>query len=95
MKHLLSSSAYLVLNKGLASKIGINASILLADLISKEQYFIDNQQLKEGWFFNTSKNISKDTTLSNFQQKKAIEKLEQIGFLETKLKGVPATLLLR
>ena len=42
--------------------------------------------------FNTSKNISKDTTLSNFQQKKAIEKLEQIGFIETKLKGVPATL---
>ena len=38
MKHLLSSTAFIVLNKELAKQVGINAAILLADLISKEEY---------------------------------------------------------
>ena len=92
MKHLLSSSAYLVVNKKLASEIGLKPTILLADLISKENYFIENQTIKDGWFFNTSKNIERDTTLTNYQQKKSIKKLEEIGFIQTELKGMPATL---
>ena len=92
MKHLLSSSAYLVVNKRLARQVGLKAVVLLADLISKENYFIQNGTIKEGWFFNTSKNIERDTTLTNYQQKKAIKKLEEIGFIETSLKGMPATL---
>ena len=92
MKHLLSSSAYLVVNKRLAKQVGLKAVVLLADLISKEQYFVDNQTIIDGWFFNTSKNIERDTTLTNYQQKKAIKKLEEIGFIKTELKGMPATL---
>ena len=92
MKHLLSSSAYLVVNKRLARQIGLKAVVLLADLISKENYFIINGTIKDGWFYNTSKNIERDTTLTNYQQKKAIKKLEDIGFIETSLKGMPATL---
>ena len=78
MKHLLSSSAYLVVNKRLARQIGLKAVVLLADLISKENYFIINGTIKNGWFYNTSKNIERDTTLTNYQQKKAIKKLETI-----------------
>jgi len=92
MKHLLSSTAYLVVNKQLARQVGLKAVVLLADLISKENYFIENQTIKDGWFFNTSKNIERDTTLTNYQQKKAIKKLEKIGFIQTELKGMPATL---
>jgi len=92
MKHLLSSSAYLVVNKRLARQVGLKAVVLLADLISKENYFIINGTIKDGWFYNTSKNIERDTTLTNYQQKKAIKKLEDIGFIETSLKGMPATL---
>ena len=91
MKHLLSSSAYLVVNKRLARQLGLKAVVLLADRISKENYFIIKGTIKEGWFFNTSKNIELDTTLTNYQQKKAIKKLEKIGFIETSLKGMPAT----
>jgi len=92
MKHLLSSTAYLVVNKQLARQVGLKAVVLLADLISKENYFIENGTIKDGWFFNTSKNIERDTTLTNYQQKKAIKKLEKIGFIQTELKGMPATL---
>ena len=92
MKHLLSSSAFFVVNKKLSQRVGIQAAILLADLIGKEQYFIDNGMLSNGWFFNTSDNILKDTTLTRFQQNKAITLLKEIKFLDCKLKGIPATL---
>ena len=74
MKHLLSSTAFLVVNKKLASEIGLNETVLLADLISKEQYFIENNQIQDGWFFNTAKNIQEDTSLTAHQQRKAIKK---------------------
>jgi hypothetical protein len=90
MKHLLSSTAFLVVNKELAKQIGLNETVLLADLISKEQYFIDNKQLNEGWFFNTAKNIQVDTTLTSHKQRKAIKNLKSLGILETKRKGIPA-----
>ena len=90
MKHLLSSSAFLVVNKSLAKQIGLNETVLLADLISKEEYFIENNQLKDGWFFNTSKNIENDTTLTSHQQRKAIKKLADLEIIEVKLIGIPA-----
>tara|TARA_R110000824_G_scaffold89988_1_gene220241 strand:- start:900 stop:1565 length:666 start_codon:yes stop_codon:yes gene_type:complete len=92
MKHLLSSSAYLIVNKKLATKVGIKEAILLADLISKEQYFIDNKMTDDGWFFNTAKNIENDTTLSRHKQSVAIKNLIKKGFIKTKLKGLPASL---
>ena len=90
MKHLLSSTAFLVVNKKLASEIGLNETVLLADLISKEEYFTENQLLIDGWFFNTSKNIEKDTTLTTYQQRRCIKKLEDLEIIETKVFGIPA-----
>ena len=90
MKNLLSSTAFLVVNKELAKQIGLHEVVLLADLISKEQYFIDNNQLNEAWFFNTAKNIQDDTTLTSHQQRKAIKNLKSLGIIETKLIGIPA-----
>ena len=92
MKHLLSSTSFIIVNKRLATRVGLKEAILLADLISKEQYFIDNDTIKNGWFFNTAKNIEKDTTLSRHKQSLAIKKLVKKGFIKTKLMGVPATL---
>lgn len=90
MKNLLSSTAFLVVNKELAKKIGLNETVLLADLISKEQYFIENNQLNDGWFFNTAKNIQDDTSLTAHQQRKCIKNLRSLGIIETQLIGIPA-----
>ena len=96
MKNLLSSTAFLIVNKELAKLIGLKETVLLADLISKEEYFFKNQQITEivstdkGWFFNTEKNIEKDTTLSPYQIRKGIDKLKKLGILEVKRKGIPA-----
>ena len=89
MKELLSSTAFIVLNKKLARNIGLKESILLADLISKEEYFIE-KGMTDGWFFNTEANIEKDTTLTPYQQRKAIKKLKEFNIIETKRIGVPA-----
>ena len=89
MKQLLSSSAFIVLNKTLAKNIGLKESVLLADLISKEEYFINNG-MTDGWFFNTEANIQKDTTLTPYQQRNALKTLKKYEIIETKRKGIPA-----
>mgnify|MGYP003121127577 CR=1 FL=1 len=89
MKHLLSSTAFIVLNKELARQVGLKEAVLLADLISKEEYFIANG-ITDGWFFNTAKNIEQDTCLTTHQQSRAIKRLEDLGILETKVVGIPA-----
>mgnify|MGYP003655668549 CR=1 FL=1 len=89
MKHLLSSTAFLVLNKELAKQVGLNAAVLLADLISKEEYFIA-KGMTDGWFFNTEANIERDTTLTAYQQRKCLKTLKKHQLIEVKRKGVPA-----
>ena len=76
MKHLLSSTAFLVLNKELARQVGLKGAVLLADLISKEEYFIA-RGMTDGWFFNTEANIEKDTTLTAYQQRKCLKTLKK------------------
>ena len=89
MKHLLSSTAFIVLNKELAKQVGLKSAVLLADLISKEEYFI-SQGMTDAWFFNTAKNIEDDTSLTSHQQRKAIKNLKYLGIIETKVVGIPA-----
>ena len=90
MKHLLSSTAFLVVNKQLAHLIGLKETVLLADLISKEEYFIQSGKIDEGWFFNTSANIKADTTLTPFMQRKCLQTLKKHLLVDYKLKGIPA-----
>ena len=89
MKHLLSSSAFLIVNKQLAKQVGLKGAVLLADLISKEEYFIANG-MTDGWFFNTEANIERDTTLTSYQQRKVLKTLKKYEIIETNRKGIPA-----
>jgi len=89
MKSLLSSTAFIVLNKELARKVGLNEAVLLADLISKEEYFI-SKGMTDGWFFNTEANIEADTTLNPYHQRKCLKTLKTHQIIETKRKGIPA-----
>jgi len=92
MIRLLSSSAFLIVNKRLAKQIGLKATILLADLISKNEYFHDKASIADyqEWFFNTEANITKDTTLSAHQQREALKILKAQGCVSVERKGLPA-----
>lgn len=88
---LLSSNSYLTVNKVLAKKVGLEASVLFADLAGSQLYW--NSQDKtdsQGWFFRTQKDIEDQTTLSPKVQSRCIKILIENGFVQTKLKGLPA-----
>ena len=89
-KSILASSPYYIINKSLLLSIGIDASLVLSDLIQKETYFKNNNLLVDGYFFNTGQNISCSTTLSYHQISKAIATLTKWGMIEVVRKGVPA-----
>ena len=88
--HLLGKESHWQINKQLARLVGIEAALFLSDLISKREYFSERGELEDGWFFNTQENIEKDTTLSEFQQRKAISILVEKGFITIKKMGIPA-----
>ena len=46
--------------------------------------------LNQSWFFNTEKNIEDDTTLTPYQQRKAVKVLIDNKLIEVKRKGIPA-----
>ena len=92
--HLLSHDGYLIVNKYLAKDIGLETAVILAALcgihLSLEKknllHSIDNE---EGFFFETSEDLEEETTLSRYQQDKAIKILLEIGFISQKNSGLP------
>lgn len=86
---LLRSDGSIIVNKNLARNIGIQEAIFFSELISKYIYFSEKGELKDGYFFNTVENLEYDTCLSDYQQRKCIQKLREIGLISTKLKGIP------
>jgi len=98
LRKLLSSKAWLQFNIYLARAIGINEAILLAFLIYKEEYWEEKGKLKswekngetfEGFFFCLQEDIEEQTTLSPFQQSKALNNLKEKGFVKVIRKDVP------
>jgi hypothetical protein len=87
---LLRSDGSIVVNKRLAHAIGIDAAIMYSELISKQKYFADRGQLTEdGYFFNTVENMQEDTTLTKYQQSKAIKKLVTLNLIFQVNRGLP------
>ncbi|MBA7489818.1 hypothetical protein ES702_00352 [subsurface metagenome] len=86
----LRADGSIVINKKMARAIGINATIIYSELISKYLYFSDKEELnREGYFFNTVEDLEKDTCLSRDPQLEAIKKLMKLKLIDKKIKGVP------
>lgn len=88
---LLASDGFLSVNKHIARIVGLDAAVLLAELASTYNYFEDRDQLTEdGMFYETVERIEENTTLTKYQQSKAVSALADRGILETKKIGIPA-----
>lgn len=88
---LLASDGFLSVNKHLARIVGLDAAVLLAELASAHNYFESREQLTaDGMFFETVEHIQENTTLTQYQQAKAVKVLSNAGILETKKIGIPA-----
>ncbi|RYI25077.1 hypothetical protein EVU96_25015 [Bacillus infantis] len=87
---LLRSDGFITVNKNLARAMGIDAAIMYSELISKQKYFKDRGQLSEdGYFFNTVENMEADTTLTKYQQAKAIKALVKANLIHQDNRGLP------
>lgn len=88
---LLASDGFLSVNKHLARIVGLDAAVLLAELASAHNYFESREQLTaDGMFFETVEHIQENTTLTQYQQAKAVKVLTNAGILGTKKIGIPA-----
>lgn len=87
---ILGSSSFIIVNKTIIKKVGLEAAILLGELISEFEYWNTRNELEDGYFFSTIENIELKTTLSKHKQNNAIAKLKQFGLIDTQLKGLPA-----
>mgnify|MGYP003646360993 FL=1 len=94
IKSILSQGAFWQINKSLAQKVGLEAALLLSDLIDRESYFDSRDMLisinGEGYFFVTGEQLEESTTLSYHKQRKCLKKLKDAGMIKTFLRGVPA-----
>ena len=87
---ILSSGNYIVVNKKIASELGLCEAILLGELASEHKYWANIEKLEDGFFYSTVENIKENTTLSRKQQTRAMNTLEEKGIVPAVLKGIPA-----
>jgi|GEM_PF-1588427 len=86
----IRADGYMTVNKKLAQRIGLNEAVVYGELVSRYLYFKEHDKLEDGYFFNTVEDLQEATTLTKYQQSKAIEKLYNYNLIDRKVKGVPA-----
>ena len=52
LTEIVSSTSYFVLNKELVKKLGVECTLVLYDLIPKEEYFQERNLTDNGFFLN-------------------------------------------
>ena len=87
---LLASDNYIVINRDLLKKYGINVTLMLCELASEYNYFDKSGMLDDEMFFSTIDNIYEKTGLSKYQQTEALKVLDNIGIVKSVVKGIPA-----
>ena len=87
---IIGSRNYIVLNKHLIKLLGFVEAGLLGELASEHNYWLEQGKLQDGWFYSTVENIENNLGLSKYEQSKALKKLQAMGFVDFKLKGLPA-----
>ncbi|MGD6962737.1 hypothetical protein ACQCVB_11080 [Fictibacillus phosphorivorans] len=91
---VLSGKGFVMYNKDLARTVSVNASIIFGQLCSSYESFGSKGMLtvrgEKEYFFLTSETLLEETSLTYKQQLKATKELEQTGYIETRMMGVPS-----
>ncbi|MED0667751.1 hypothetical protein P4T04_15610 [Bacillus badius] len=91
---VLSGKGFVMYNKELAHKVSVNGSIIFGQLCSSYESFGSKEMLtvKDGkeYFFLTSETLEEETALTYKQQLKAAKELENAGYIETRVMGMPS-----
>lgn len=91
---ILSGKGFIMYNKELAHKVSVNGAIVFGQLCSSYESFDNKNMLtvRDGkeYFFLTADVLEEETALTYKQQLKATKELEDAGYIETKVMGVPS-----
>ena len=92
-ENLLSSDGFIIVNKKLIQELGLQESIMIGELYAEYNYWLQEGKLTtDGFFYSTHENIEKNTTLTDYQQRRVTKKLIELGIITTKRMGNPAKL---
>ena len=88
---MISSDAYLTINKKILKRFGPETAVFLSNLADKFKYFKENGKLtQDNAFFLTYEEQSQQTGMSEHQLRKCKKTLVEKGILWTEKRGVPA-----
>lgn len=88
-KENIIGTNFIITNRNLISKFGVNVAVMLGELYGRMNYFRKRNELKFGYFFATKESIEKSTKLSPYKQRKATSILQAVGILNVKHIDIP------
>ena len=86
--NLLANDGYVIVNRSIIKKYGINEAIMLGELCSEYNYWASRKKLKNGWFFSSISNVEINTCLTGYKQREALKILEDAGIIKVVNKGL-------
>lgn len=88
----VGNNEFIAIDRGILKKVGLDEAIILGELVAEENYRVENGVLNQGDYFDFNVNLLEyQTTLSAHRQKKALDRLKELGLIDYKLQGCPAT----
>lgn len=89
MIEILANDGYIVVNKKIILKLGLQEAVMLGELCSEYIYWKKQGQLNKNFFYSTRDNLRKNTGLSEYQQRYVIKSLILNGLIKEKYEGQP------
>lgn len=85
-----ATAGFIMVPKSLSHELGVEAAVLMSEILQRENYFSTRKMLtKDGFFFNTNKDMSSGTGIPERSLKRLYERLEKAGLIEIQLRGMP------
>ncbi len=82
-------SNFIIANRNIINKFGINSAIMLGELYGRYNYFKKRNQLRNGFFFATKDSIESSTKLTPYKQRNSTNILVNASILEVKYIDIP------
>lgn len=88
-KENIIGTNFIMTNRNLINKFGVNSAVMLGELYGRMNYFRERNELKFGYFYATKESIENSTKLSPYKQRKATSILQAVGILDVKHIDIP------
>lgn len=93
--HLIATSNFITVNRTVASIVGLEAAVILGELASEAAYWSEHNPEYDGSFYSTIENLEARTYLSAHNQRLALNKLQEQGWITVEKRGMPARRFIR